>query len=81
MIGVPPIGFSDLAGSRHATASAFFLEKLEGDEDVGDDEMALLIVRPNGDLVFVSAEMPKVDLIEGDRVLRVLRRKSTLAVA
>ncbi len=81
VIGVPPIGFSDLAGSRHATASAFFLEKLEVDEDVGDDEMALLIVRPNGDLVFVSAEMPKVDLIEGDRVLRVLRRKSTLAVA
>ncbi len=58
-------GFADLAGSRHATASAFFLEKLEVDEDVGDDEMALLIVRPNGDLVFVSAEMPKVDLDRG----------------
>ena len=81
VVGVPPLRFADLAGSRHATASAFFLEKLEMDEDVGDDEMALLIVRPNGDLVFVSAEMPKVELVEGDRVLRVLRRKPTLAVA
>ena len=81
VVGVPPLAFADLAGSRHATASAFFLEKLEMDEDVGDDEMALLIVRPSGDLVFVSAEMPKVDLVEGDRVLRVLRRKPTLAVA
>ena len=40
---------------------------------IGDDKMALLIVRPNGDLVFVSAEMPKVDLVEGDRVLRALQ--------
>ena len=45
VVGVPPLRFADLAGSRHATASAFFLEKLEMDEDVGDDEMALLIVR------------------------------------
>jgi hypothetical protein len=76
LVGRPPLSFADLAGSRHATASAFFLEKLETDEDVGDDGTALLIVRSNGDLVFVSAEMPKVDLVEGDRVLRVLRRKS-----
>ena len=81
VVGLPPLAFADLAGSRHTTASVFFLEKLEMDEDVGDDEMALLIVRPNGDLVFVSAEMPKVELVEGDRVLRVLRRKPTLAVA
>ena len=32
------------------------------DEDVDDDETALLIVRQSGDPFFVSAEMPKVDL-------------------
>ncbi len=77
VVGVPPLGFAHLAGSRLSTASAFFLDKLEMDEDIGDDEMALLIVRPNGDLFFVSAEMPKVDFVEGDCVLRVLRRHAT----
>ena len=81
VVGVPPLRFGDLSGSRHATASAFFLEKLEAGEDVGDDEMALLIVRSNGDLVFVSTEMPKVDLVEGDRVLRVLRQKPSMVAA
>ena len=81
VVGVPPIGFADLAGSRHDTASKFFLEELEADEDVGDDEMALLVVRDSGDLVFVSEEMPKVDLVEGDRVLRVLRQKTSVAAA
>ena len=79
VVGVPPLRFAELNGSRHATASTFFLEKLDMEENVGDDEMALLFVRPNGDLVFVSAEMPKVDLVEGDRVLRVLRRKPAVA--
>ena len=73
VIGVPPLSFADTAGSRHTTASAFFLEELETDADLKDDEMALLVVRSNGDLLFVSAEMPKVDFTEGDQVLRVLR--------
>ena len=81
VVGIPPLSFSDLAGSRHATASASFLEKLEAGEQVGDAEMALLIVRSNGDLVFVSAEMPKVDLVESDRVMWVLRRKIAAAAA
>ena len=81
VVGVPPLTFADIRASRHNTASAFFLEELSIGDDVGDDEMALVIVRPNGDLVFVSTEMPKVDLIEGDRVLRVLRRTARFAAA
>ena len=73
VVGIPPLTFADMAGSRHNTASTFFLEELETDVDVGDDEMALLIVRTNGDLFFVSLELPKVELVEGDQVLRVLR--------
>ena len=38
VVGKPPLAFTDLAGSRHTTASAFFLEKLEMDEDIGDDD-------------------------------------------
>ena len=73
IVGVPPLRFTDLANSRHSAASSFLLEELEADGDVGDDEMALLVVRANGDLLFVSAEMPKAELVEGDRVLRALR--------
>lgn len=75
IVGIPPLRFSEFVSSRHLAASSFFLEKLGPDEDVTDDEMALLIVRSNGNLVFMSTEMPKVELVEGDRVLRILRRK------
>lgn len=81
VVGVPPLRFTDFPTSQLAVASHFFLEELEADEDVGDDEMALMIVRSNGDLVFVSPEMPKVDLVEGDRVLRMLRRRKTAVAA
>lgn len=76
VVGVPPLGFADMAGSRHSTASRFFLEELKAGDDLEDDEMALMIVRSNGGLVFVSAEMPEVEFVEGDRVLRVLRPRS-----
>ena len=78
VVGIPPLSFADMAGSRHTTASAFFLEEIESEDDL-DDEMAMLIVRANGDLFFVSAEVPKVEIVEGDRVLRVLRPKASVA--
>ncbi len=80
VVGIPPLNFADMAGSRHTTASAFFLEEIESEHDL-DGEMAMLIVRANGDLFFVSSEVPKVEIVEGDRVLRVLRPKTPAATA
>ena len=81
VVGEPPLTFADIAGPRRGMTGRFILDETETGANVGDGDSALLVVRSNGELVFLSEETPETEFTVGDRILRVMRRRPNLIPA